>query len=291
MDTTEVGVAVGSFAMHQCLFRALEHSVKVSQLYRALQAQRAGKRLDASAVQDKQQRDDNKRLWSCYLSHLHCGITIVSCLCYWVSRPVDVYSPKYMVEVSARPQPRAAKQRGRSSGASSACMHARHAPCAGCMHAPPSACVRLTSHAPSDQQLRAVRVRGARPPARAGRAGVDARMPAQGPEDSGDEKWMRHTVSFSVGYFANDLLLMLMYPQVCAHACSCAGAHNHSQVAVLGLVAQVAPSTPPSLLLKAIMAAAAPGVGRAQMRAHGSSLRAHAHVTRAGHVGTRACVV
>eukprot|EP00802_Teleaulax_amphioxeia_P009769 Tamp_09790.p1 GENE.Tamp_09790~~Tamp_09790.p1 ORF type:complete len:221 (+),score=35.70 Tamp_09790:1239-1901(+) len=137
MDTTEVGVAVGSFAMHQCLFRALEHSVKVSQLYRALQAQRAGKRLDASAVQDKQQRDDNKRLWSCYLSHLHCGITIVSCLCYWVSRPVDVYSPKYMVE---------------------------------------------------------------------------------GPEDSGDEKWMRHTVSFSVGYFANDLLLMLMYPQVCAHA-------------------------------------------------------------------------
>lgn len=36
----------------------------------------------------------------------------------------------------------------------------------------------------------------------------------EGPEDSGDEKWMRHTVSFSVGYFANDLLLMLMYPQI-----------------------------------------------------------------------------
>jgi len=27
-------------------------------------------------------------------------------------------------------------------------------------------------------------------------------------------QWMRNTISFSVGYFVNDLLLILMYPQV-----------------------------------------------------------------------------
>ncbi len=150
MDPTEVGVAVGSFAIHQCLFRALEHSVKVAQLYRAVQAQRAGKRIDSSALPDKQQRDDNKRLWSCYLSHLHCGITIVSCLWYWASRPVDVYSPKYMVEVGARAL--AARARGdaarpRQGSAGGVRVHA----CTGCMHAP-CACVRLTSNTPSDKQ-------------------------------------------------------------------------------------------------------------------------------------------
>ncbi len=36
----------------------------------------------------------------------------------------------------------------------------------------------------------------------------------QGPTESNDEQWMRNTISFSVGYFVNDLLLILMYPQV-----------------------------------------------------------------------------
>ncbi len=81
-------------------------------------------------------------------------------------------------------------------------------------------------------------------------------MPAQGPKDSEDEKWMRHTISFSVGYFANDLLLILMYPQVCAHVC--AGA----------------------------------GLRCAGCRADAYSLRAHAHVTRAAQCeSTRAHVV
>lgn len=114
MDSSELIVAVGSFVIHQCLFRALEHTTKVRALYCKLQAQNAaksGKRAgdaapaEASAKKssedEKKARDDCKRLWSCYLSHMHCVVTLGSCLWFWASRPVDVYSPIYMVEVRA----------------------------------------------------------------------------------------------------------------------------------------------------------------------------------------------
>ena len=41
-------------------------------------------------------------------------------------------------------------------------------------------------------------------------------MVTQGPADLGDQKWMRRTVAFSVGYFANDLLLILVHWPVVA---------------------------------------------------------------------------
>ena len=113
MDSSEVVVAVGSFIIHQCVFRALEHTTKVRVLYRALQAQKAAKSgkkagdvapaeaAKKSSEDEKKARDDCKRLWSCYLSHVHCVVTLGSCLWFWATRPVDVYSPSYMVEVRA----------------------------------------------------------------------------------------------------------------------------------------------------------------------------------------------
>lgn len=154
MDSSEVVVAVGSFVIHQCLFRALEHTTKVRALYRVLQAQNSAKsgkragdaapaeaRAEKSSEDEKKARDDCKRLWSCYLSHMHCVVTLGSCLWFWASRPVDVYSPSYMVEVRAPvlshvPQRRelAAAVTGHRTIASAharahACMHAHgHAP-------------------------------------------------------------------------------------------------------------------------------------------------------------------
>lgn len=114
MDTVETAVCAGSFVAHHCLFRFLYAFDNNSKKKRAAEA-----------------AEDDQKLYSCYLSHIHCVVTIVSCLSYWYQRPVDVLSPKFMVE---------------------------------------------------------------------------------GPTGKSDDEWMRRTVSFSVGYFANDLLLMQMYP-------------------------------------------------------------------------------
>mmetsp|Transcript_10382 Transcript_10382/g.23746 ORF Transcript_10382/g.23746 Transcript_10382/m.23746 type:complete len:250 (-) Transcript_10382:303-1052(-) len=42
--------------------------------------------------------EDVPRLKSCYLSHIHCAVTITSCLTYWATNKVDVFSPQFMVE-------------------------------------------------------------------------------------------------------------------------------------------------------------------------------------------------
>lgn len=123
MDATELGVCAGSFVAHQCLFRVLNRQQEDKDI-------KHGK--DAETAKDSS-KDDAKKLYTCYLSHIHCVVSIVSCLGYWATRPVDVLSPKFMVE---------------------------------------------------------------------------------GPEAKSDEEWMRRTVAFSVGYFANDLLLIIMYPAV-----------------------------------------------------------------------------
>ncbi|EKX50256.1 hypothetical protein GUITHDRAFT_135418 [Guillardia theta CCMP2712] len=76
--------------------------------------------------------EDAPRLKSCYLSHIHCAVTITSCLIYWATNEVDVFSPKFMVE------------------------------------------------------------------------GPDGLLAS----------WMRCTVAFSVGYFVNDFVLIMMHPSV-----------------------------------------------------------------------------
>jgi hypothetical protein len=85
MDAVELGVCGGSFLFHQCVFRLLQ-AFGVS----------------TSKNSKEKSSDDEKKLYSCYLSHIHCMVTIVSCLSYWASRPVDVLSAKYMVEVKHR---------------------------------------------------------------------------------------------------------------------------------------------------------------------------------------------
>ena len=88
MDSVEIGVCVGSFVAHHCLFRALY----------ARRPSGDGKTQPSSS----EVSDDTQKLYSCYLSHIHCAVTIVSCLGYWCSRPVDVLSPTFMVEVRIR---------------------------------------------------------------------------------------------------------------------------------------------------------------------------------------------
>uniref|UniRef100_A0A7S0QE03 TLC domain-containing protein n=1 Tax=Cryptomonas curvata TaxID=233186 RepID=A0A7S0QE03_9CRYP len=76
--------------------------------------------------------DDACRAKSCYISHFHCTITIVSSVAYWFVNPVYLTSPEFMVN---------------------------------------------------------------------------------GPTGSQSE-WMRLTVAYSIGYFANDLLLIILHPCV-----------------------------------------------------------------------------
>jgi hypothetical protein len=152
MDEVETAVCAGSFVAHHCLFRILYAFDKNGKKKRATEAS-----------------EDAQKLYSCYLSHIHCLVTIVSCLSYWYQRPVDVLSPKFMVEVASRLK----------------CHEAVHAPAAAQKH--------------PDTLTRALDVR-------------TVYLPLQGPTSKRDDEWMRRTVSFSVGYFANDLLLMQMYP-------------------------------------------------------------------------------
>jgi hypothetical protein len=91
MDTTEWCVCLGSFVAHHCIFRALNARDTRKSKNEQNDTRVSG---DACTIPD-----DAKKLYSCYLSHVHCLVTITSCLVYWASRPVDVLSPKFMVEV------------------------------------------------------------------------------------------------------------------------------------------------------------------------------------------------
>jgi hypothetical protein len=148
MDSSEVVVAVGSFVIHQCLFRALEHTTKVRALYRVLQAQNSAKsgkragdaapaeaRAEKSSEDEKKARDDCKRLWSCYLSHMHCVVTLGSCLWFWASRPVDVYSPSYMVEVRAPVLSHVPQRRELAAVVTATSNHCKRTRTRACMHA------------------------------------------------------------------------------------------------------------------------------------------------------------
>ena len=68
MSAVEVGIVLSSFLFHQLIFRALPG-----------------------------RNDDACRAKSCYLSHIHCTVTICSCVGYWISNPVQLNSPEYMV--------------------------------------------------------------------------------------------------------------------------------------------------------------------------------------------------
>jgi len=94
MDANELAVCAGSFVAHQCLFRVLNWHGQGGQKSR-----------DSTDTDKECKKDDAKKLYSCYLSHIHCLVTIVSCLGYWATRPVDVLSPKFMVEVLCPPLP------------------------------------------------------------------------------------------------------------------------------------------------------------------------------------------
>mmetsp|Transcript_16568 Transcript_16568/g.45159 ORF Transcript_16568/g.45159 Transcript_16568/m.45159 type:complete len:233 (-) Transcript_16568:124-822(-) len=74
---------------------------------------------------------DSIKLKSCYLSHIHCLVTIASCVTYWMTNPVYLSSPDFMVN---------------------------------------------------------------------------------GPEGQFETDWMRHTIAFSIGYFASDFALILSNP-------------------------------------------------------------------------------
>jgi len=76
---------------------------------------------------------DSQKVKSCYLSHFHCLVILISCLTYWATMPVDLYSPQFMII---------------------------------------------------------------------------------GPEESWKSNWMRLTVCFSLGYFMNDLYLILRHPSI-----------------------------------------------------------------------------
>ena len=115
MDAVELGICTGTFLTCHVLFRLLN-------------VRDRGAR--SSSAQGAQGAADVWKRSSCYLSHLHCAVTIVSCVGYWCTRPVDVLSPEFMVE---------------------------------------------------------------------------------GPPAVADKAWMRRTVAFSIGYFANDLVLILLY--------------------------------------------------------------------------------
>jgi hypothetical protein len=105
MDNLEISVVLGSFATHFILFELMNG-------------------LGSS--------NDAQKLKSIYLSHVHCLVTISSCVAYWLTNPVSVFSPAFMVE------------------------------------------------GPSGFEL----------------------------------SWMRCTVSFSVGYFANDFVRMMQYESI-----------------------------------------------------------------------------
>jgi len=105
MDSLELSVAVGSFAVHFILFELLSGF---------------GSSPDA------------QKLKACYLSHIHCATTLTSCIAYWLTYPVSLFSPEFMVQ---------------------------------------------------------------------GPAGFEM-------------QWMRCTVSFSVGYFANDLVRMIQHSSI-----------------------------------------------------------------------------
>jgi hypothetical protein len=81
MDQIELVVCAASFLTHFSLFRYF------------LNVREATGTAKGAA-------DDAKKLYSCYLSHIHCAVTILSCLSYWASRPVHLLSPEFMVEVN-----------------------------------------------------------------------------------------------------------------------------------------------------------------------------------------------
>jgi hypothetical protein len=62
------GMIVFSFVLHHVIFRALPG-----------------------------RDDDACRAKSCYISHFHCTITIVSSVAYWIVNPVHLTSPEFMV--------------------------------------------------------------------------------------------------------------------------------------------------------------------------------------------------
>ena len=88
MDATELSVCATSFLFHQGLFHVFDAG------------NRSKSKSTPKSNQSKAEQDDRYKLFSCYLSHIHCAVTIVSCLAYWATRPVDVLSPKFMVEVN-----------------------------------------------------------------------------------------------------------------------------------------------------------------------------------------------
>ena len=70
MDSTEIGILVGSALLHQAFFLSIRGD----------------------------SRGDGAKLKSCYLSHLHCAVAVTSCMVYWATQPVELSSAVWMVE-------------------------------------------------------------------------------------------------------------------------------------------------------------------------------------------------
>ena len=70
MDSTEIGILVGSALLHQAFFLSISGD----------------------------SRGDGAKLKSCYLSHLHCAVAVTSCMVYWMTQPVELSSAVWMVE-------------------------------------------------------------------------------------------------------------------------------------------------------------------------------------------------
>ncbi|KAJ1477974.1 hypothetical protein T484DRAFT_1819166 [Baffinella frigidus] len=70
MDSTEIGILIGSALLHQAFFQSISGDT----------------------------RGDGAKLKSCYLSHLHCAVAVTSCMVYWATQPVELSSATWMIE-------------------------------------------------------------------------------------------------------------------------------------------------------------------------------------------------
>jgi len=126
---------------------------------------------------------------SCWISHVHCFFTVPSACLYWLTQPVDFWSSQWMLEGPGGGIQRQARNTLMYTNTHTTIIH---------MNACTTNNFNLRLY---DQVLGSLC-----------RAGTPMRLFLR-LTDLND--WMRCTVAFSVGYFVNDMVLILMDPEVC----------------------------------------------------------------------------
>jgi len=126
---------------------------------------------------------------SCWISHVHCFFTVPNACFYWLTQPVDIWSSQWMLEGPGGGIQRQARNTLMYTNTHTTIIH---------MNACTTNNFNLRLY---DQVLGSLC-----------RAGTLMRLFLRLTDLS---DWMRCTVAFSVGYFVNDMVLILMDREVC----------------------------------------------------------------------------